>query len=584
MCGLLGLIARTNGGFTHSDMTAFEQMMIVNTLRGKDSVGVFTKFGNGDVQAIKHGSNPFNLLRTTEWSEFRQKVINRGRFIIGHNRAATSGAVTTENAHPFVEGHIILVHNGTLRSQNNLTRATTVVDSHAICHALSEEEGDPRRVLDKIDGAFALIWYDSKKDKLFAARNEERPLVMLESERHFALASEAWIAGYPMGRNNLDVKGMEVIQPNEMYEFGHHGKFEIKSFDNQKRTYGANVHHHGHKFFSPYDDDVEDDTGGEVTPPFDQASSDTPETKALREQLAKQASQKSSSLTSPEALKKATTTSSETLPSTVCVLTRPVGGATGHTQVETTKTPTLTDEDRAKMQESGISIDAAEFPRGNLVIAKIITITTLVNGRHRWSGTVLTPGREMVDCRGFLSRDVTSAETKDWFNKLVVGKVQWCTVTVNGGLTVNLNECREATMHGVHRTDMPIMFWDYAVNECTCVRCDRRVEAWEAKFTSLKHKGLIGTTKSGKPLNSVELVCADCLIKAIPNGEYRDEFTKKFNGARGAITRARDFRKAREKATDASGNATIQTGQPIGEVIGGGTGKDSGVSSTPTFH
>lgn len=584
MCGLIGLIARTNGGFTHGDMQAFEQMMIVNTLRGKDSVGAFTKFGNGDVQAIKHGSNPFNMLRTDEWKDFRQKVINRGRFIIGHNRAATIGAVTTENAHPFVEGHIILVHNGTLRSQNNLTKATTVVDSHAICHALAEEEKDPRHVLDKIDGAFALIWYDSKKDRLFAARNEERPLVILEAERHFALSSEAWIAGYPMGRNNLEVKRMEVIKPNEMYEFGHHGKFEIKPFNNQKKTYGYPIHGQ-HKFFSPYDDDMTEDEPKEVKPPFDQASSDTPETKALREQLAKQASQKSSSLTSPAAPKKATNLPSDTPPSTVCALTRPAGGATGPTQVETTPRLTLSDEERAKQNESNITLDVADFPKNHMVIAKIITITTLVNGRHRWSGTVLSPGSEMVDCRGFLDRSVTTAETKDWFNKLVVGKVQWCTVTVNGGLTVNLNECREATMHGVHRMDTPIMFWDYAVNECSCVRCERKIEPWEAKFTSLKHKGLIGMTKSGKPLNTVEVVCADCLIKAIPNGEYRDDFTKKFYGARAAITRARDFRKAREaEAANASGDATVQTGEPVSEGAGGGTGKVGGVSSSPTIH
>jgi hypothetical protein len=366
-----------------------------------------------------------------------------------------------------------------------------------------------------------------------------------------------------------------------MYEFGHHGKFEIKPFNNQKKTYGYNVHQQNKFFSSPYDEDIEDEEGG-VTPPFDQASSDTPETKALREQLAKQANQKSSSLTNPVAPKKATTSPNETQPSTVCALTAPVGGKGGPTLVET-KTQTLSDEDRAKMQESNITIDAQEFPRGTLAIAKIITITTLVNGRHRWSGTILTPGREMVDCRGFLDRSVPAAETKDWFNKMVVGKVQWCTVTVNGGLTVNLNECREATMHGVHRGDMPIMFWDYAINECNCVRCDRRIEAWEAKFTALKHKGLIGTTKSGKPLNSVEVVCGDCLIKAIPNGEYRDEFTKKFYGARNAITRARDFRKARE-AEDAAGNASVQTGKPVSEVAGGGTGKDSGVQSSPTIH
>src|SRR5579864_8678836 len=115
MCGIVAMIARTNGGFTHGDLSAFEQMLIVNTVRGKDSVGAFTKFGNGDVRVIKHGSNPFNLINSKEWEGFRQSVVNRGRFLIGHNRASTIGKVSTDNAHPFVEDHIILVHNGTLR-------------------------------------------------------------------------------------------------------------------------------------------------------------------------------------------------------------------------------------------------------------------------------------------------------------------------------------------------------------------------------------------------------------------------------------------------------------------------------------
>ena len=36
------------------------------------------------------------------------------RAVVGHNRSATRGGITTETAHQFQEGPITIVHNGTL--------------------------------------------------------------------------------------------------------------------------------------------------------------------------------------------------------------------------------------------------------------------------------------------------------------------------------------------------------------------------------------------------------------------------------------------------------------------------------------
>lgn len=566
MCGLVSLIARTNGGFLHADMTAFEQMLVIDTLRGKDSVGCFTKFGNGDVRAIKHGSNPFNLFLTDEWKEFRQATINRGRFIVGHNRAATMGEVNTDNAHPFVEDHIILVHNGTLRSQSNLTDKATKVDSNAIAHALVEED-DPRRVLDRIDGAFALIWYDSKKDRLYAARNEERPLVLLESDRHYALVSEAWIGGYPMMRNGLEVKNTTVIEPNKLYEFGRLGEHKVSEFENVKHSF-PNTRYYGGSSYgrtgsTTSKTSTHSDSKGD-TESFPEGSSDTPETKALREQLAKQAADKFNNIRQPQSQwkRKRIQKLLTALHSTDSQDESASGSGTdGHTA---TASRALTDEEQLRARQSSITVNHADYPEGVLILIKIVQMTTLSNGRARFHGTCQQPGMEMVDVSGFLPFEVRPAEYGSWYETLAIGKIQWVTHTANGGLTLNVKEVRKATYVKTHRQESPALYWDFLVNHCKCDRCNRKVAAWEMSFTSVKHKGEVGKTNTGKPLNMVSMVCPDCIMKAMPQGEYFDDYKKRYTGARAAIALAA---KARAEK-DANRDGAVQDRKQLSESAG----------------
>lgn len=559
------MIARTTSGFLHADLQAFEQMLVINTVRGKDSVGCFTKFGNGDVRAIKHGSHPFNLMRSDEWKEFRQSVLNRGKFLIGHNRAATMGQVNTENSHPFVEDHIILVHNGTLRSQTNLTAKSTQVDSNAIAHALVEEQDDPRRVLDRIDGAFALIWYDSKKDKLYAARNEERPLVLIESARHFVLSSETWIAAYPMARNNLEVKEVTNIPPNVLYEFGRNGEHKTYEFENVKHSFTQIRYPHYGTTSSTTTSTTTSHSKKDDSESFPEGSEATPETKALRDQLAKVAARKFNGVEQPmghwkrKRLQRLLTTEHSKDCGDECKAGSGTGGHTG------TTSPELTDEDKARARQSSICVSHKDFPEGKVILCKILQMTTEPNGRARWSGTCMQPGMEMVDVCGFLPFGVRPSEYGQWYEQLAAAKIQWVTFTQNGGFTINVKETRMATYTQAHRSEIPLLYWDHALTACKCTRCEREVRPWELAFTSVKAKGILNTTKSGKPFNVVEMVCADCVIKAMPEGEYLEDFKKKYYGARAAIAL---HAKSRSQAANADGNSSVQNREPVGESTG----------------
>ncbi len=166
MCGIVGVV----GNITAVAEKIFDQLLQVDVVRGEDSTGVFGVDINGGATYCKLIGPPHELRATEGYKEVFTVAKSA---IIGHNRWATQGRVTSKNAHPFCSGGITLVHNGTLDTTWYLT-SKHVVDSAQIAHELSIKE--PKEVLESLDGAFALVWHDSRDNTLNVARNDERPL------------------------------------------------------------------------------------------------------------------------------------------------------------------------------------------------------------------------------------------------------------------------------------------------------------------------------------------------------------------------------------------------------------------------
>jgi hypothetical protein len=225
MCGIVGLISRRSNGFFGVDLDILEGLLVLDTLRGLDSTGVFSVDHNRNVNYMKVASHPYHLFACEDWAKWRAKAVSSGRIVIGHNRKATQGEIKSANAHPFHENNIILVHNGTLRGDHK-KMADTEVDSHALCHAFNEKGAE--NVIPTINGAFALVWWDIEKNKLFAIRNDERPLNIVVTDNAYVLCSEAWMAGVLLDRQHIKVQEVIVIEPGVLYEFSIGGAYTTK--------------------------------------------------------------------------------------------------------------------------------------------------------------------------------------------------------------------------------------------------------------------------------------------------------------------------------------------------------------------
>lgn len=186
MCGLVALISKSKSPLSHTAIELFIQSLTVGVLRGRDSTGLFIVTTDGNVHALKLAQNSTHFFEHEETKKFFNEYSDNILAIVGHNRAATKGKVSDETAHPFIHDNTALVHNGTLYHHKAL--ADVEVDSEAICQAISKSSY--KDILPKLDGAFALIWYDAKEKEILITRNDERSLWIFETLEFDYVCSE----------------------------------------------------------------------------------------------------------------------------------------------------------------------------------------------------------------------------------------------------------------------------------------------------------------------------------------------------------------------------------------------------------
>lgn len=210
MCGLVGLFSNL---LTTSEKTALSQLLYMDTLRGWDSTGVAAVDAkSGDSMVYKRAVPGADFIYYPQYDKIVTACVGNPCILIGHNRFATKGRVSSATAHPFEHDGVILAHNGTLLRHNKLGGGNNFqVDSEAVCWAISKAN-DAKDVIEELDGAFALTWYDREEGSMNFCRNEDRPLWMATLLDHnntvkgMIWASEPWMLRAVISR----VKGLNV--------------------------------------------------------------------------------------------------------------------------------------------------------------------------------------------------------------------------------------------------------------------------------------------------------------------------------------------------------------------------------------
>ena len=218
MCGIFGVISPFKTGFYADEMQFIRNAMLAGSVRGEDGTGLYYINGKNpeEVSYLKKANNPYWLLTDKKYPAFEKSLMESAQVVVGHNRFATKGNLTDLNTHPFQQGPITMVHNGTIHS--GLTYGKNVeVDSHALTIALANEG---IKIFSKITGAFACVWHDARDGSLNIAKNMERPLAMVKSRSTYFFASEAGMLCWLVARTqkSYDMKEFK-IENNKIYKF-----------------------------------------------------------------------------------------------------------------------------------------------------------------------------------------------------------------------------------------------------------------------------------------------------------------------------------------------------------------------------
>ena len=230
MCGLNAVYGELDG----NDLLKHRQLLQVGEIRGNSATGAVGISKNGqDFHVVKRAQAASDFVHY-EADALKSVWSTKNKCVIGHNRAPTVGANSDKNAHPFVCDHIVGVHNGTLvdASLKDLPNpAWYGTDSEQMYWNIADFGVED--TFKYLWGAWANIWFDKKQNKMFAMRNDQRPLYYCydKSLKKVWLASEKKMLDWILTRDDLSTKEVEIHQ-GKIYELPSHQLFSWSSGTN----------------------------------------------------------------------------------------------------------------------------------------------------------------------------------------------------------------------------------------------------------------------------------------------------------------------------------------------------------------
>lgn len=249
MCGIVGYVgARECTEVLLDSLSKLEY-------RGYDSAGIAV-FENGEIRTQKSKGKISDLI---------EKMNKEGRISghcgIGHTRWATHGEPSDINSHPHGNANITIVHNGIIENYKKikefLEKKGYVFESQTDTETVAKlldcfYEGNPlstiQRVLDEIEGSYALgIMFKDYPNRIYAVRKDS-PLIVASGENEAFIASDVpAVLKYTKNFYLLEQDEIAVLDNGRVEFYDDHGapikkEMHIADFDMEAAEKGGYAH------------------------------------------------------------------------------------------------------------------------------------------------------------------------------------------------------------------------------------------------------------------------------------------------------------------------------------------------------
>lgn len=225
MCGLWGAFSAP--GLSDSEIDNALLLGYLSGIRGNnsmDSTGLYV-LGKNDKNEWTYRiakevlPSPIFVMDSEIKKEWHRKDI---RLMMGHSRAATIGEITKEFTQPFIDGDIVLAHNGTIESFVKNKHNPKESDSKEFARRLNENKKDVERVLWQADaGHYAISLLNYHDYSLTLVRNASRSLFLMPNENSTTIywASEPWMLRAMADRTSLKMGAMMYPDSHILYKW-----------------------------------------------------------------------------------------------------------------------------------------------------------------------------------------------------------------------------------------------------------------------------------------------------------------------------------------------------------------------------
>lgn len=251
MCGIVGFINTYQSGAS-LEGEIMRDLVTAGTVRGHDGTGIFLSQAKTPHQ-VTYMKKPVTGAALLEGKSEWIKLCRDSRFLVGHNRAATSGSLDEESTHPFVFDNLVGVHNGTITAWRGIFKGVKAeMDSAALYESLDGLDNDSETVTKFLatlgSEAYALVWYDMRSKRLCFARNRQRPLHFAQTFSNTFFASEPDMLTWVLGRRSAKILRTSSLEVHTLLTLpmDGEGEPEVTEYKPEYKAVTSSVHTGGY--------------------------------------------------------------------------------------------------------------------------------------------------------------------------------------------------------------------------------------------------------------------------------------------------------------------------------------------------